>query len=242
MSLYVYKKRKQKKYGRIVRFTAYVLLIIGSLFLFWSFYPIISFELYARFFLNKPLVSPVPSTIAAPLAQARSVLGAFNVVSTNLSDYTKAGVWFPEAPQDESTIKLEEYFLSIPKINVENAKVIVGGEDLSKSLIHYIPKSYPGEKGNVTIFGHSTLPQLYNPKDYKTIFTYLPSLTKGDTVSITVGTITYQYEIFDTFVVNPDQVSVLDQQLDDAYLTLITCVPPGTYWKRLIVKARLSKI
>jgi sortase A len=41
-------------------------------------------------------------------------------------------------------------------------------------------QSAPGEYGNIVIFGHSTLPQLYNPKDYKTIFTYLPSLEKKD--------------------------------------------------------------
>jgi sortase A len=83
----------------------------------------------------------------------------------------------------------------------------------------------PGEFGNVAIFGHSTLPQLYDEKDYKTIFTYLPSLQKGDTVLITMGDLEYEYEVYDMFVVNPDKISVLDQQFDASYLTLVTCVP-----------------
>ncbi|PIV71190.1 hypothetical protein COW57_00895, partial [Candidatus Roizmanbacteria bacterium CG17_big_fil_post_rev_8_21_14_2_50_39_7] len=104
------------------------------------------------------------------------------------------------------------------------------------------PKSMPGEFGNVSIFGHSTLPQLYNEKDYKTIFTYLPSLEKGDAIFVEVGDLEYEYEVTDMFVVNPDKISVLDQQYDAAYLTLVTCVPPGTFWKRLIVKAKLLRL
>jgi LPXTG-site transpeptidase (sortase) family protein len=98
----------------------------------------------------------------------------------------------------------------------------------------------PGELGNVVIFGHSTLPQLYQPNDYKSIFTFLPSLQKGDKIFIKVGDLVYQYEVFEMFVVDPTEVSVLDQQFDASYLTLITCVPPGTYWKRLVVKAKLT--
>ena len=44
------------------------------------------------------------------------------------------------------------------------------------------------------------------------------------------------------FVVSPDQVSVLEQRTDVAYLTLVTCVPPGTDWERLVVRAKLTKL
>ena len=92
------------------------------------------------------------------------------------------------------------------------------------------------------IFGHSTLPQLYNSKDYKTIFTYLPSLEKGDNIYIKMGDVDYKYEVFSLMVVNPDQVSILDQNKEASFLTLVTCVPPGTYWQRLVVKAKLKLI
>jgi len=133
------------------------------------------------------------------------------------------------------------YGLSIPRLNILDAKVLLSGDDLAKSLIHFLPVSMPGEPGNVVVFGHSTLPQLYNTTDYKTIFTYLPSLNKGDRVSAKVNNVPYDYEVYDMFVVKPDQISVLDQQYDDSYLTLITCVPPGTYWNRLVVKTKLVK-
>jgi len=100
----------------------------------------------------------------------------------------------------------------------------------------------PGEYGNVAIFGHSTLPQLYDEKDYKTIFTYLPSLEKGDKILIQVGDLEYEYVVDDMFVVNPDKISVLDQRYDASYVTLITCVPPGTYWKRLVIRSKLVQL
>ena len=105
-----------------------------------------------------------------------------------------------------------------------------------------MPQSLPGEYGNVVIFGHSTLPQLYNAKNYTTIFTYLPSMEKGDKILVRLGEDEYEYETFDIFVVNPDEISVLEQSNDASYITLITCVPPGTYWKRLVVRAKLTKL
>lgn len=213
--------------------------------LFWSFYPILSFEIYSKIFLQKRFNTPLPrSEIVSSLEQANSVLGSYNVFSNNLRDFTNAGLWFPSKPQKNSNknFNLKSYYLSIPKLNIKDAQVIIGGEELTKSLVHYLPQTLPGEYGNVVIFGHSTLPQLYNPADYKTIFTYLPSLEKGDKVFTKIGEVNYEYEVYDMFVINPEQVSVLEQRNDASYLTLITCVPPGTYWKRLVVRAKLTKL
>lgn len=244
MAIHHYVKKEIRPQKKIVMYISYLSMIIGSLFLFWSFYPIISFEIYSRFYISDKLMTPVPrSTIISSLEQANAVMGSNTNFSTNLSEYTKAGVWFPSKPQEiKEGLRLKNFTLSIPKINVKDAKVTVGGEDLSKSLIHYAPTSLPGEYGNVTVFGHSTLPQLYNVKDYKTIFTYLPSLNKGDKAHVVADGVPYEYEIYDMFVVDPDAVSVLDQRFDNSYLTLITCVPPGTYWKRLVVRAKLVKL
>lgn len=245
MPLYQYLKEDTSVRRKAINYVSYVTLTIGSLLLFWSFYPILSFELYSRLFMQRNLQTPVPkSNRVSALEEANSVLGSFNAFSSNLRDFTQANLWFPTKPQGSSAqnLSVKTYFLSIPKLNIKDAKVTVGGENLAKSLVHYLPQSLPGEYGNVVIFGHSTLPQLYNVKDYKTIFTYLPSLEKKDKVYITINGAEYVYEIFDMTVVNPDQVSVLEQKTDASYLTLITCVPPGTYWKRLVVKAKLTSL
>ena len=246
MALHVYLKKKNY-YGKkkTVNIFSYIFLIAGAFLLFWSFYPIVSFSIYSKLFLKKNINVPIAaSTSESSLKEANSVLGAFNIFSNNLRDYTQASIWFPASPQSSqmSGLSVKEYTLSIPKLNIKKAKVVVGGEDLAKSLVHYLPKSLPGEYGNVAIFGHSTLPQLYNPKDHKTIFTYLSSLEKGDKIYINVGEFEYQYEVSTLFIVKPKDISVLDQKKDDSYLTLITCEPPGTWLERLVVTAKLTKI
>ena len=247
MALHVYLKKKHYA-GRkkTVNYVSYFFLIGGALLLFWSFYPILSSEIYSQLFIQNNINTPMTKqTKAAALNEANSILGAFNIFSNNLRDYTQASIWFPAAPQlnnQSSQLTVKEYYLSIPKLNIKKARVVVGGEDLTKSLIHYLPKSLPGEYGNVAIFGHSTLPQLYNPKDYKTIFTYLSSLEKGDKIYVNIGELEYQYEVNDIFIVEPSEISVLEQKKDASYLTLITCTPLGTYLKRLVISAKLTKI
>ena len=61
-------------------------------------------------------------------------------------------------------------------------------------------------------------------------------------IQVKVGDIEYEYEVTSSFVVDPTEVSILEQTKDGSYLTLVTCVPSGTYWKRLVVKARLKLI
>jgi sortase A len=247
MSLHVYVKEHHTTKKKVVNYVSYVTLIIGALLLFWSLYPILSFEIYSRLFIQNDVQTPVPKTEGvSSLEQANTVLGSFSAYSSNLRDFTKATVWFPTVIAQEKVVvkkpDVKDYLLSIPKLNIRSAKVVVGGEDLSKSLIQFMPQSLPGEYGNVIVFGHSTLPQLYNAKDYKTVFTFLPSLEKGDKITIMVNNLEYEYQVFDMFVINPDQISVLEQKQDASYLTLITCVPPGTYWKRLVIKAKLTQL
>ncbi|MFA6080869.1 MAG: sortase [Patescibacteria group bacterium] len=246
MALRVYLKKKHYTAKRkTVNFFSYIFLFAGAMLLFWSFYPIVSFTIYSKLFLKNNINAPVSDqNMASSLKDANSILGAFNIFSNNLRDYTQASIWFPASPQlnQLSQLTVKEYTLSIPKLNIKKARVVVGGEDLTKSLVHYLPRSLPGEYGNVAIFGHSTLPQLYNPKDYKTIFTYLSSLEKGDKIFVNVGEFEYQYEVTTLFIVKPKDISVLEQKKDDSYLTLITCEPPGTWLERLVVTAKLTKI
>lgn len=246
MAIYSYRKLNFSVKRRAANYFSYLTLTIGVFLLFWSFYPIIAFEVYSRLFIQNKIQTPLPqSTLIPSLEKANSVLGSIDVYSNNLRDFTNVSLWFPNVNQQTDQTKnltVKEYSLSIPRLNINKARVVVGGNDLAKSLIHFLPKSLPGEYGNVVIFGHSTLPQLYDVKDYKTIFTYLSSLEKNDRIYVKLGDTQYEYEVFDMFVVNPDQVEVLAQKTDAVYLTLITCVPPGTYWKRLVVRAKMIKL
>ncbi len=245
MALYVYVKKQHNPHKKVLEYVSYLSLTIGAFLLFWSFYPVLSFELYSRMFIRSQYQTPVPRTqTASALNEANSVLGTYTVFNNNLRDFTQAKLWFPSKPQQslKRDLQVKEYSLSIPKLSIINADVKVAGDDLTQSLVHYLPDAIPGEFGNSVIFGHSTLPALYNPKDYKTIFTYLPKLEKGDRITVNVNGTEYDYTVYDMFVVKPEQVSVLEQRKDGSYLTLITCVPPGTYWNRLVVRAKLQSL
>lgn len=246
MALYYYLKEEKTFKKKAVNYISYIFLFVGLALIFWSFYPVVSFEVYSRLFLRKNLIEPISKDFVevASLKQSGEVLGRFNFFSNNLRDFLQANQWFPTAEGNFTYFspKVKEYYLSIPKLNIKEAKVVVNGEDLKKSLVHFQAQSLPGEYGNVVIFGHSTLPALYNPSDYTTIFTYLPSLEKGDRIIIKIDKAEYEYEVYEMFVVNPEEVSVLQQIKDGVYLTLITCVPPGTYWKRLVVRAKMMRM
>lgn len=210
---------------------------VGLVMLVWVFFPIVSFSLL--FAVNSPsLISPLPDSIKLDLGNKAAPADALGVSTI---DYTKASNWFPQQKQNQTESAILEYTLSIPKLRIKNANVIIGSDDLNKSLIHYGGTGVPGKYGNAVIFGHSVLPTFYNPKDYKSIFSTLPSLKEGDEIEVTYDSVFYRYEVESMVVTDPDDVSGLEQKYDDSYITLVTCVPPGTYWKRLWIKARLKK-
>ncbi len=227
-----------------IRFASYVLITLGFGMLLWAIYPILLFETQNTLFPLFSSTSPV-SGLDGEVHASRQVLGANSELSQNVRAFLQVKDWFPERPQSaklSNNLAKSEYWLSIPKLGIDSAKVIAGSDDLAKSLVHYLPQTAPGEYGSVNIFGHSTLPQLFNVKDFKTIFTYLPSLAKGDKIFVDYDGEKYEYEIYDMFVVKPEQISVLEPKFDASYLTLITCVPPGTYWNRLVVRAKLRHL
>lgn len=159
------------------------------------------------------------------------------------TDYTKASSWFPEATNNVTFVdsKVSFYTISIPKLKIENAVVAIGGEDLTKNLVQYPGTALPGKRGNAVIFGHSILPIFFNPKNYTSIFSTLPSMKEGDDIYIKYDGIDYNFEVEEIFEIYPSDIQILEQNPTDAFITLVTCVPPGDPRnpKRLIVRARV---
>ena len=201
------------------------LFFLGLIFLANAFWPIISYEIKTRHFTPQ-LISPV------------SVLGE----STTIVDYSRPKTWFPTAlnlPPKPS--KITHYTLTIPKLRIDQAVVQIGGEDLMESLVQYPGTALPGQYGKTVIFGHSVLPQFFNPKNYKTIFSTLPTLKEGDEIFVDFDGILYRYKVIGLWEVSQEDTTVLEQHYDGEYLSLITCVPPGTYLRRLVVTAKLVR-
>lgn len=218
---------------KIIRILSSAAVITGIGLLLWTIYPILSFELiYSSKFQG--LIKPVPNESAPyTIADLPQILGIEN------ADYTKASVWFPKANNLKLLSSSASYTLSVPKVGIENASVVIGAEDLSQNLSQFTGP-LPGSYGNPVIFGHSTLLWFYNPKDYKAIFSKLPELNIGDEILTTVDEVTFRYKVNEMFIVFPDDLSVLSQNYESQNITLVTCVPPGTYLKRLVVRATLD--
>jgi sortase A len=169
---------------------------------------------------------------------AQAVLGQSEADSS--LDYTQPGLWFSEAPPLlPKKSKITHYNLSVPALGIAKAVVEIGGEDLGKSMVHYLGSTLPGERGTATVLCHSVLPQFFNPKNYKTICSTLPTLKIGDEILIYFDGINYAYQVIEMTEVQPDEIAVLTPDMSGEYLNMITCVPPGTYLRRLVVKARL---
>ena len=207
----------------VKRILAAINFVSGSTILLSVLFPIISYELSA------------PVTLISPLVED----GRYAVNTAT----TKASTWFEDGAKEEDFISSEVkyYTMSIPKLGISGATVTIGGEDLAKSLIHYPGTAVPGKTGNSVIFGHSALPLFFSPTNYKTIFSTLPKLQKGDEIIVNYDGITYKYVVETKFEVKPSDLQVLEQDRSDSFISLITCVPPGDPRKprRLVVRARL---
>lgn len=240
MKPYYYTKVSYRNNKLFFRFLSSFLMLFGIAIIGYVFFPLISWQIYfAPVFASANVTAPIPTTTIVTPDTIRSLLEQAVVKA---ADYQDAQTWFPTAKQETVTTPITSYTITIPKLNIENAVVSTTDYDLSQHLVHYGGTALPSTNGNAVIFGHSTLPQLFDPTDYKTIFAKAFQLGIGDEIFTTIEKITYRYKIFSVTVVNPTDTSVLSQQYDNAYLTLITCTPPGTTWKRLIIKARLEKI
>jgi len=235
--------------------TPTIMITVGASLLISVGYPIISYELTVAQKAKKDrFVAPIPQEA---ILQAKGILSpttdnayspqvlAQSVHSSTTVDYTKVSNWFDfPKPQSQfiSPSNITHYTLSIPKLRIKDVLVTIGGDDLDDSLVQYGGTANPGEAGSPVLFGHSVLPQFYNPKSYRSVFSLLPTLTAGDEIIVNFDGITYHYIVYDYFEVSPDEINILEQHYNRKDLTLVTCTPPGTYWRRGIVKAQLVNL
>lgn len=134
----------------------------------------------------------------------------------------------------------KEFKISIPKLEIEDALVKVDSIKFDKNLSHFPGSAIPGEIGNSFITGHSALPQFFSNDSYRTIFSSLSDLEVGDEVFVEVGGQRLKFVVQYSRIVNPHDLSVLAPiSQNSRNLTLMTCVPPGTNSKRLVVISSL---
>ena len=170
------------------------------------------------------------------------------VMLNSALDYTDLSNWFSETELAVLATPQETiaYTVDIPKLNIQEAKVINGGTDLNRSLIQYPGTALPGQPGSPVIFGHSVLrqfynPQLNNPRRYNSIFSTIMTLEPGDKIYLTQDDIRYTYVMQSKTEVKPTDTYILSQNYNSRLLKLVTCVPEGTYLRRGVITAQLIK-
>ncbi len=121
--------------------------------------------------------------------------------------------------------------LIIPDIDQELPIISQTDTQALKVSCCYYQGPQPGGAGNLVITGH----------DYAngSIFGQLSKLSEGDVVTLSTPYESYDYEVYTTQVIRPDDVDALDEYEGDTVLTLMTCTSHGN--RRLLVRCRLAE-
>jgi sortase A len=165
-----------------------------------------------------------------PAAAASASPGASAAAPVSKAERNAAAAAAAAAPATAVTARL-----SIPKIGIHNAPVYDRGID-KKGVMQIAPGyavthygfSAPFGAGNAVIYGHDDI--------QGNIFGHLYDLRPGDTVQISVGTVTQVYRVTGHQIVAPEAVQVL-APTSDVRLTIITCWPFNVDTKRWVVTA-----
>ncbi len=105
--------------------------------------------------------------------------------------------------------------LQIPKLD-KKLPIIEGTEEeeLEKGVGHYPDTKLPGEGDRIFLAGHRD-----------TVFKSMGEIEKGDLLTIEMASGTHEYEVFESFIVKEDDLSVLQPTSPEEILTLSTCYP-----------------
>ncbi|WP_061808929.1 class D sortase [Rossellomorea vietnamensis] len=121
--------------------------------------------------------------------------------------------------------------LSIPRLERE-LPIIEGtdGKELKKGVGHYSTTALPQENDQIFLAGHRD-----------TVFRNIGDLKSGDLLSIKMPSGTYSYEIFNSYIVEEHDTTVIRQTNPQEILTLSTCYPFNIYGsstQRYILEAK----
>ena len=120
--------------------------------------------------------------------------------------------------------------MEIPSIKLKQPVVDGITEDVIKYFLGRFPESaMPGEVGNFAVAGHRV-------SDFTDAFINLYKVKVGDEVIVTTKDGRFTYEVDNSFIVDPDQVEVLDDA-DYEKMTLITCTIGSK--RRVVVTGKL---
>lgn len=231
----------KKIIGTILLAAALILLVISCI-------PYITYA-YEQIQGENGTSKNLPST-ATRLFGARNprTAGAQSVTSQPSSSDLQFGAQLPLTEQEyrdaatnlQPNDKIGHLYVNGSEVNV-NAPIVEGVEDenLVYGVGHQPGTAIPNPLfGNVSIAGHRWLP---SGNEYSKIFIDLPNIKIGETIDLEYKGNTYTYEVYNTEIVKPQDVYILDET-DKPELTIYTCHPWNSSSSRFVVFSKLISI
>lgn len=125
--------------------------------------------------------------------------------------------------------------LKIASIDFEQVIMPTASQkDLLISVGHVQGTSWLNDDGNIVIAGHRS-------KKYGRNFNRLEELKIGDTIYLESNGNSVNFEVTESFIVEPQEVWVLQSDRDKNMITLITCTPLENPTHRYIVRGVVSE-
>jgi sortase A len=155
------------------------------------------------------------------------------------------GELLKKTPASSPVVAPDAYFsLVIPKIDAK-AKIFANTDAsnpkeylpiLKKGVAHAKGTVFPGMKGTIFLFAHST-DAPWNIIRYNAVFYLLRELDAGDGIIVFFLGKRFNYRVVEKKIVDPNFTEFLNQK-EEEVLVLQTCWPPGTTRKALLVFAK----
>jgi len=139
---------------------------------------------------------------------------------------TKLGIVIPKIGANSSIIKY---------VDPLNSKIYQ--QALTLGVAHAKGTPLPGDPGNSFLFAHSSVDFIQASK-YNSVFYLLSKLEIGDQIDIYKEGKRINFYVTEKKIVEAEAISYLTSTNSDPSITLMTCWPPGTDLKRLLVVAK----
>src|SRR5258708_6294929 len=223
MQRLVYKKGKGLSSRMLMRLCGFVVAVAGLALAGYTFYPLVSYEIYIQpAFASQAFASPIPQTTIITQDSFTSLLQNTANQLSHLGDANDTS-WLPSTNADQYkevgvTEQLSNYYISIPRLGIDNAYVSTTDNNVNLHLVHFPGTALPPNVGNAVIFGHSTLPQWFDPHNPHAIFATALDLKIGDMINVTIGNKLYPYKIVTMTIVPAEDTSYLAQDTSGSYL------------------------
>ena len=135
------------------------------------------------------------------------------VKDIRFNEQTKTIVSYPNYGSRYGNIKIESVDIYLPLYYGDKLSILRNGIGQSSGAY------FPGEGGSIICMGHNSKTFLYN----------LPEVNKDDIIEINTTYGDFTYKVYDTRIINLEEVDELEIQNEKEILMLYTCYPVDTF-------------